>query len=218
MKKQQQQRVLACAGIILVAMLTGGISGCTVLDAEPTDSCVVSGIVCDSLGLGIPNAIVEVAKLSNTIVAVDTSDSDGQFSFPERFSNPEQLVIRVHHPEFNPFSQNVAEAIHSSAVSPRLRLLLQSGQRGCVRIPIEVVYQKQSGNIYDLVIGAEVRLFSQGKFRSKAISDSSGAYFTSLPVGAFRIEITKPDFRLGSEDFVLTECGSYPITFRMYPE
>lgn len=216
----QQQRVFcfSCAGTILAAIFIGGLFGCRSPIAEPNDSTVISGVVKDSVGLSVPNAIVEVRELNNTIVAVDTSGINGEFSFTEAFAQPQQKVIQVYHPDFNPFSQNLAEAISSSANLQSLRLLLRSGEGSCVQIPIEVVYQKEQGNIYKPATGAEIRLFSQGKFRSKAIFDSNWVNFTSLPVGAFRIEIIKPGFRLGVDDVVFTECGNYPITFQIYPE
>ncbi|KXK57574.1 MAG: carboxypeptidase regulatory-like domain-containing protein [Chlorobi bacterium] len=225
---------LSCIMAIFFAMVSGGLVGCKLSVSGPpdsvaisktdtgvvpkTDTTIISGIVEDSMGLPVPGAAVEIVRVNEGVVVSDTTNSDGEVSFAGDFAHPEKLIIRAQHPDFRPFSQNLAVAINAAANPQSLRLRLEPAEGRCVNIPVEVVYQKERGNIYYVATGAEIRLFSEGKLRSKAILDSSCVEFTSLPVGAFRIEITKPGFRLGDDDFTITECGIYRITFHIYPE
>ncbi len=202
--------------ILLFAILTGWFAGCGASVSEP--SAGISGVVKEIAGVAVPNATVEIVRLNGESAGVATCNSKGQFSFPEAFAPSEQFIVHVRHPEFKPFSKNLAEAIRASGSVDSLQLLIEPVEGNCVGISVAVVYEEENAYKAKDATGAEIRLYSQGRLRATAISGTDFVAFPSLPPGTFRLEIRKPGFRLGEEDFSLTECGSYPITFWIYRE
>lgn len=176
-----------------------------------------SGILLDEQDIPIPNAIINIVKVSDgktsvlvqeQVIAVDTTDEDGNFEFKNLPTPLGSLKLRIIHQDFKIFEDYLL-ALFEKHPNRKLRLKLQHNDDCCGKIIIHTLGPDSSslGNV-------EVRLNKNREVVRKTKSNENGlVVFERVCSGSYWFRIAKDGFQVIEKEFNLQNCDTLEFTF-----
>ncbi|MCX7908041.1 MAG: carboxypeptidase regulatory-like domain-containing protein [Ignavibacteria bacterium] len=177
----------------------------------------ISGVLVDEQDVPIPFATVYVVRVSEgktnvlvkeEVVAVDTTDEDGNFSFKSLPTPLGNLKIRVVHQDFKVF-EDFLLALLEKQPKNKLRFRILHNNDCCGKIIIRTL-----GPDSTTLGGVEVRLNRGRDLVRKTKSNDNGiVVFENVCAGGYWVRISKEGYQVIEREFNLGNCDTLTLTF-----
>ena len=198
---------------MLFALLIALVVSCEKQTLAPSDPVKVKGVLVDKQNVPVPNAVMEAvlvqksktAVLTDQVLQRDTTDEDGNFEFSSIKEDMNSVDLRIIHPDFKPFQDNMLKTI---GTQDRTKVVLQMMYQDtcCGRIQLTIRSAKDS----TVISGVEVRLNQGSTLKRKASTNSEGQLtFEEVCGGTYWIRLSKSGFNVKETDGIKVEgCDS----------
>lgn len=177
----------------------------------------VSGILIDDYDNPIPNAIVMAIRIdqrgistqtNEEIIAIDTTDEDGNFELNNLPIPLGSIKIRVQHPDVKPYDDYLLSILEKSEKN-KLRIRLKFNDDCCGKIIIYTFGQDSSR-----LSNVEVRLNRGHDLARKTLSNGDGRIvFDKVCGGNYWVRIAKEGFQVIEREFTLNKCDTLEFEF-----
>jgi len=184
---------------------------------QATEENIFSGVIYDEQGNSVPNAIINVVKISDgktnilvseQVVLTDTTDEEGNFELKNLPLPLGSLKLRILHQDFNIFEEFLLKILENQD-KRKLRVHLKHDDNCCGKIIIHTYTSDSSalGNV-------EVRL-NRGKelVRKNKTNDEGLLVFERVCSGSYWVRIAKEGFQVIEQEFNLRNCDTLEFSF-----
>ncbi len=196
----------------LAALLLGMFAGCS---DSPTSSVpeaqTVDGILLDEQAYRVPNAIIEAYSSTNVLLAVDTTNEDGEFLLVAGTTPASEINIKITHSDFVAFAKDLP-SLMNGASARNIAVLLEHRESACGQIRLTVRSDATNAGID----AAEVRLKRNGMLVVKSYTDVNGIIeFNYLIAGSYTLRIAKDGYKVVERAFSIANCDTASFDIRM---
>ena len=179
---------------------------CTNNPNNPSDEHAISGVIVDEQNNPVPYAIIDVFSNTTSIaseISKDTTDEDGNFSIVNLPDDVSKLYVKVTHPDFRTFEDNLTN-FRSKSKTP---LLLCHDDTCKGALSIFTFNESDSSALSDV----EIRLFRAGQLIRKALTKDGKLTFTNVCEGMYLLRLYKPGFKLIYDSAYVPADDSIPV-------
>jgi protocatechuate 3,4-dioxygenase beta subunit len=199
MKTLSKKGLLAILFVVLFGTLINSCDDSKPLGPEPTQTSELQGVLENEFNEAIPYAQIDIIRTSygkttvqeDKIIASDTTDEDGNYSFkklPDDFAN---LIFRVKHPDLQPFQVNLAEFVKGKD-KKNANVNVQCKSDCCGEIEFKVVSDDST-----VIAGAVIKLYQRNDYKRKAMTDKDGIHiFEKVCEGEYWARIYKSGYKV----------------------
>lgn len=181
----------------------------------------IQGLLLDSQGLGIPNTVIDVIKkdlessskrsnpglTNDEIIASDTTDEDGNFSFDNIPNELENLVVHINHPDFELIDHNLEDFVPENN-DGTWQVMVPRREECTYELSVSV-YEGHTGpdsTTTDVINEAVIKIWQDGDLNRKSYSDVNGVFnFEEMCPGEYEISVEKEGYEDYEDDFVIDE-------------
>jgi len=205
---------------ILIALVVFTFS-CSDTTNQTTEENYISGVLVDEQDIPIPNAIIYIVKVSEgktnilvneQVIAVDTTDEDGNFEFKGLPSQLGYLKFRVVHQDFKIFEDFLLSLLEKQPRT-KLRFHLMHNDDCCGKLIIHTL-NADSASLGDV----EVRLNRGRDVIRKTKSNSDGlVIFEHICSGSYWVRIAKEGYQVIEREFNVGDCDTLEFTYILTP-
>lgn len=176
----------------------------------------ISGILQDEQDVPIPNAIIYIVRvpsgktsiLEEQVIAIDTTDEDGNFTFKNLPTPWGLLKMRVLHQDFKVFEDYLLTLLEKQPKN-RLKLKLMHNDDCCGKIIIRT-YGPDTVTLSNV----EVRLNRGRDIVRKTNSNENGlVVFEKVCAGSYWVRIAKEGYQVIEKEFYLNDCDTLEFSF-----
>ncbi|MEJ5286317.1 MAG: hypothetical protein CH6_2597 [Candidatus Kapaibacterium sp.] len=202
---------------IFVFVFTFLMFSCSESTNQTTEENSISGVLVDEQDIPIPNAIMYLVKVSDgktktlvseEVVAVDTTDEDGNFDFKNLPQTLGSIKVRIIHQDFKIFEDYLLSLLEKQHRN-KMRVKMFHNDDCCGKIIIRTIDQDSA-----VVGNVEVRL-NRGRdiIRKIKTNDNGLAVFENVCSGSYWVRIAKEGYQVIEREFNLGNCDTLEFTF-----
>ncbi|MGC8956725.1 MAG: carboxypeptidase regulatory-like domain-containing protein [Candidatus Kapaibacteriota bacterium] len=203
--------------LLILVVFTFAIFSCTESTNQTTEENTVSGVLLDEQDVPVPNATIYLVKVSEgktqllvseEIIAVDTTDEDGNFVFKNLPSSLGSIKVRILHKDFKIFEDYLLTLLEKQPRN-KMRFRILHNDDCCGRIIIRTLGPDSSalGNV-------EVRLNRGRDVVRKTKSNENGfVVFEHVCAGSYWVRIAKEGYQVIEREFNLQNCDTLEFDF-----
>jgi len=195
-------------------------TSCNETTNQTTEENIFSGTLYDEQGNPVPNAIINVVKISDgktnilvseQVIVTDTTDEEGNFELKNLPSPLGSLKVRIVHQDFSVFEEFLLKILENQD-KRKLRVHLKHDDHCCGKIIIHTYTSDSSalGNV-------EVRLNRGHELVRKSKTNDNGVLvFERVCSGSYWVRIAKEGFQVIEREFNLQNCDTLEFSFYLY--
>ena len=189
----------------------------TPVTTDPTKA-AYSGVIKDEQDNAVPNAIVEIAvpkgvvnTTTEDIVASDTTDEEGNFSFPELSIPLDKALLRISHSDFKNYENSFSDVIKDKDPK-KIPVKMLHSDTCCGTVTFNI---KKASDSTTAMNDVQIKLRKNGTLYRTSYTNSSGQLtWENVCLNSYGIRIAKDGYKVIEKEISITNCDSnYVFTY-----